>query len=116
MKWDFLNSFNSTAFKGWSIGWLWVYTGVVWGVCALVAAGLGKELPEAWLGTWLGGLTLYSGVGAYQYGKMRDTDYGALERKAAAQVPASQTTVERGAVQVNVPPQTSGATGGPNDR
>lgn len=83
IDWRFLDTFNSVAFKGWSGGWLWVYTGAVWGVCAILAAALDKELPEAWLATWLTGLAAYSGIGALQYRSMRDSDYGALERKAA---------------------------------
>lgn len=110
MDWKFLDTFNSTAFKGWSTGWLWVFTGAIWGAVSGYAAMTGKPVPTEWLGTWLGGLTLYSGVGAYQYATMRNTDYGALERKAAANVPASMTTVERGAViqQANVPPAVAG--------
>ena len=84
VDWTFLDKVNTTAFKGWSAVWLWIGTFVVWGVALLLAVVLKVELPEGWLGTWLGGLTLYSGVGAFQYKAMRETDYGALERKAKA--------------------------------
>lgn len=84
VDWTFLDKLNTTAFKGWSVVWLWLATFVVWGVCALLAVWRNAELPEAWLATWLTGLAAYSGLGALQYKAMRETDYGALERKAAA--------------------------------
>ena len=80
VDWGFLNTFNQVAFKGWSAGWLWIYTGFVWGVAAVWASATGNTTPDGWLLAWLGGLTAYSGVSAYQYKAMRDTDYGALER------------------------------------
>ena len=102
-RWDFLNTFNTTAFKGWSVGWLWVYTGVIWGAATLFV----KEPPEAWLVGWLAGLTAYSGVSAYQYTSMRNTDYGALERKAQqAPAPAPQTTTVNVAGSANVSGET----------
>ncbi len=95
-RWDFLNTFNTTAFKGWSVGWLWVYTGVVWGAALLLV----KEPSESFLVAWLAGLTAYSGVSAYQYTSMRNTDYGALERKAAANQPTN-VNVNASQAQVN---------------
>lgn len=80
VDWTFLNTFNQVAFKGWSAVWLWIYTGFIWGVGVVVAVATEHALPEGWLLAWLGGLTAYSGVSAYQYKAMRDTDYGALER------------------------------------
>jgi hypothetical protein len=94
IDWSFLGTFNSVAFKGWSGGWLWVYTGAVWGACAVLAVILGKDLPDAWLATWLTGLAAYSGIGVLQYKSMRETDWGLVERKAGL-----------------VPGATSGATG-----
>jgi hypothetical protein len=94
IDWSFLDSLNTTALKGWSVVWLWLFTGAMWGVAVVLGVVMGKGLPSEWLGVWLGGLTLYSGVGAYQYKTMRDTDYGAIERKAGL-----------------VPGATSGATG-----
>ena len=48
----------------------------------VIAAWRGTTLPTEWLVGWLAGLAAYSGVSAYQYKTMRDTDYGAIERKA----------------------------------
>jgi hypothetical protein len=94
IDWSFLGTFNSVAFAGWSGGWLWIGTFVVWGIVTIICAINGKTPPVEWLLTWLGGLTAYSGVGTYKYKAMRDTDYGAIERKAGL-----------------VPGATSGATG-----
>lgn len=74
-RWTFLDTFNTTGFKGWSVGWLWVYTGGVWGIVALVAVVLGKDTPTEWLFAWMGGLCGYSGVSAYQFTKQRETDW-----------------------------------------
>lgn len=84
VDWTFLDRVNTTAFKGWSAVWLWIGTALVWAIALLLAVVLEKGLPEAWLATWLTGLAAYSGLGALQYKAMRETDYGALERKATA--------------------------------
>lgn len=82
IDWTFLDTFNQTAFKGWSAGWLWIYTGLVWGAATILSAFRGTSLDAGWLLAWLGGLAAYSGISAAQYGVMRKTDYGALERQA----------------------------------
>jgi hypothetical protein len=83
-KWAFLNTFNATGFKGWSVGWLWLYTGAIWGIVAVVAGSSAKATPTEWLATWLAGLTAYSGVSYLQNKNARETDYGYVERKAGA--------------------------------
>lgn len=98
-RWKFLDSFNATGFKGWSVGWLWIYTGAVWGIVAVVAVSLKATTPTEWLSSWLVGLAAYSGVSYLQQKNARETDYGYVERKA--QMPAAQNTTVQGA-QVNV--------------
>lgn len=92
--------FNATVLKGWSIVWLWIGTGVIWGLVAGYCALTGKLAPVEWLVTWLGGLTAYSAVGAYSAKNFRETDYEFARIKAGANVPASVTTVQPGAVNV----------------
>lgn len=97
----FLDTLNTTAMKAWAVGALWLFTGLIWGVSTFVLA----HPPTEWLIAWLGGLCGFSGVSAYQFKTQRDTDWEALRIKAGAAVPASQTTVQAGAViqQANVP-------------
>lgn len=106
LSWKFLDTLNTTAFKALSVGALWLFTGIVWGGCAIFL----KNPPTEWLLAWLGGLCGFSGVSAYQFKTQRDTDWEALRIKAGASVPASQTTVQAGAVlqQANVPPEAPG--------
>lgn len=100
MNWGFLDTLNTTAFKGWSVGWLWIYTGAIWGIVAIVAVAFKVTPPTEWLIGWLGGLTAYSGVSAYAQKVQRETDYGYIERKGAANVPSTVTNVQPGAVNV----------------
>jgi hypothetical protein len=83
IDWSFLDTFNSTAFKGWSSGWLWVFTAAVWGAATLIAVVKATDhLPTEWLFAWLSGLATYSGLSVVQFNAMRKTDYGALDRQA----------------------------------
>lgn len=89
MNWAFLpKEFNATAFKGWSIVNLWIYTGAVWGIVALVCVFGEGTAPTEWLMTWLGGLTAYSAVGAYSQKNMRETDWEYARIKAGTAKPA----------------------------
>lgn len=97
MNWAFLpKEFNATAFKGWSIVLLWIFTGLVWGVCSLAHIAIDNTA----FATWVTSLTAYSAVGAFSAKNYRETDYGYVERKGASNVPASVTTVQPGAVNV----------------
>jgi hypothetical protein len=105
MNWDWVKTLNTTSYKAVIVMWLWIGTGVVIGA-VIVIATMRKEStpPETLIALWLGALTTLSGVGAYTYKTMRDTDYGALERKAAANVPTSTTTASAGGVVVQQAP------------
>lgn len=89
VDWTFLDRVNTTSFQGWAAVWLWIFTGAVWGIAAIIAAITGKELPVAWLATWLTGIAGLAGIGALQFNAMRNTDYGALDRKAKAAAAAA---------------------------
>jgi hypothetical protein len=101
--WTWLDNLNVTSFKDVWVVWLWTGTFLVWAVTTIV----GIPMNEGTFVAWLGGLTALSGVGAYRFKTMRDTDWRALEIKAGANVPSSTTTVQSGAViqQANVPPE-----------
>ena len=96
IDWAFLDTFNGTAFKGWSAGWLWIGTFAVWAVVAVLATHNAHDTPNEWLYGWLAGLSAYSGISAFQYRSMRETDYGALDRKAKIEA-AKQTSTQDGA-------------------
>lgn len=98
IDWSFLDTFNATAFQGWAAVWLWIGTGIVWGIAAIVAAFTGKALPVSWLATWLTGIAGLAGIGALQFKTMRDTDWKALEIKhgkdGAAPRPAAKEAID----------------------
>jgi hypothetical protein len=97
VDWAFLDRINTTAFQGWAAIWLWIGTGVIWGIAAIISAITGKELPVAWLATWLTGIAGLAGIGALQFNSMRNTDYEALRIKAAAEAKAATEAKDRGA-------------------
>lgn len=97
MDLTWLNSVEVTRYKAVITVWLCIGTFAVWAVCALA----GVSIEEISFGMWLAFLAGLAGFNYAQYKSMRTTDYGYVERKGAANVPAQVTTVEAGA-QVNV--------------
>lgn len=81
----------TTAAKGWSIPLLWLWT-PIWFAFWPPDPGLAT--------TWIGGLVLFSGVGAFDQKVHRDTDYEALRIKAGASQPTN-VTVQSGQANVS---------------
>lgn len=88
----------TTAYRGWMIPSLWLITGVVWALCAIIAvvaslAGNVVVLPTEWLTVWTGFVTLISGIQKFEQKDFRDTDHEALRIKAGTPpAPAPQVT------------------------
>lgn len=97
MNWDWVKDLNLLSYQGVWLTRLWIGTAVVIWCIALICTIWKHDAPSLLIGTWLTGLAGLSGVGAFKQKVMRETDYGYVERKAQAPVPASVTTVEKGA-------------------
>lgn len=81
-------SINQTAYKAvWSVR-LWIGTFVVFAVAVFASI----HVEEVFFGSWLAGLSGFSGFAYVQYKTQRQTDYGFVERKAG--MPPTGTTTE----------------------
>jgi hypothetical protein len=72
-----LNQTNSTNYKTIAAVRMWTGTFFVFALCQLLKIEMQEHIFDAWLFS----LALLSGISAYQYNKMRTTDYGYVERK-----------------------------------
>lgn len=91
-----LDKLNTTALKSLLFITAVAMTALVWAVCTLG----GIPIDNATLALWLTFLTALGGIGAYTQKNYRETDYEYARIKAGANVPASTTTVQAGAVNV----------------
>lgn len=99
----------TTAYRGWMIPSLWLLTGVIWGLCAVIAivaslAGNDVKLPVEWLTVWTGFLTLVSGIQKYEQKDFRETDHELNRIKAGASQPTN-VNVTASQAQVNTTPE-----------
>jgi hypothetical protein len=75
---SWLNQLNTPTYKTvWAV-WCCIGTFMVWGACTLFEV----HVEEVAFGLWLGFLAAWMGINYKTYATTRDTDYGALERKA----------------------------------